>query len=169
MVVLGLDPGKVNFGYSIILLRDRAIKLLDKGVLKNTITDLKDNLYNRTCVFDTEIIDLVAVHGVTHIIGERFVSRGLLGSLSEYVNIMLGICSCRAKTDFQLLVPATWKNRFNKVYDLDKLYSELRVTKHEIDATLIALYYIDQSLKRVPYAWLKNGDNYNRFKSMVTK
>jgi hypothetical protein len=170
MKILALDPGKVNFGYSILEANKRGhFKVLKNGTLKDTIQDLKLNLYESVIMFENEVDTLIAEFNVTHIVGERFVSRGLLGSLSEYVNIMLGICAAKSSVNFMLIIPATWKNQLKKKLDLELLYRELKVTKHEIDAVMIGVYYVDLMCNKQPYRSLLNNLDSVKKQIMVKK
>lgn len=158
-VCLALDPGKTNFGYSVLeyYIDGASIgsyRILECGMVGNTITELKNGLFDSVRAYEREICRIVGDHGVTRIVAERFVSRGLLGSLSEYVNIMIGISSVFAEEDFRIIIPATWKNKFNKIYKLDRYYEMWGVVPHVLDATLIGIYYISITT---------NTDNYKKF------
>ena len=156
MVVLGLDPGKVNFGYSVVETNSEGkYRVLECGVLKTTVTELKVGLSGQVAAFKKQMSDIVSRNHVTHIVGERFVSRGLLGALSEYVNLMLGICSCLCP-DFCLIIPAQWKNAANKHICLVDYYKHIKVPAHIVDSTMIAIYYIDKYFDKVPFADFDN-------------
>ena len=160
--LLALDPGKVNFGYSVLDWKDDGTyRVRDCGILKHTITELKRGLPKSTRKYGKEVSTLVNKYDIEVIIAERFVSRGLLGSLSEYVNIMLGITSVYAKKDFLLIIPATWKNRFNKKYPLKNFYRDSVNTKHSIDATLIGVYYINTLCGKETYFRFESKDKRN--------
>ena len=145
--ILCIDPGKVNMGYGIIQYNNNKYRIVRRGKIKNTIQDLKDhNLKETVLKFNQEIEDMIDTYNVTEVTMERFVSRGIRGSLSEYICIMQGILAINPKiTAFNLVTAATWKNTFNKAYSLKDLYKQARKLKledHEIDAVMIGLYYL---------------------------
>jgi hypothetical protein len=116
-------------------------------MVKNTIQDLKhQNLKETVLKFHHEIESIIDTYKVTEISMERFVSRGLLGSLSEYICIMQGILAINPKIQvFNLVTAATWKNSFNKSYKLNDFYKQakkLKIQAHEIDAVMIGLYFL---------------------------
>lgn len=150
--ILALDPGKTNFGYAVLQYRDtkkgREYRLREHGHIKNTVNDLKP--VNLLAAFDTyrqEILSIINRFNITEVVAERFVSRGLLGSLSEYVCNMQGItASIPGLTVFQLVMPATWKAAFNKNFKLNDFYKvvkkEAGMTPHQLDAVCIGLYFL---------------------------
>lgn len=147
--ILAIDPGKVNMGYSIIQQKGSKYRILKRGMVKNTIRDLKPvNLKDTVSIFNNEIDDLIETFSVSEVSMERFVSRGLLGSLSEYICIMQGIISIHPKiSTFNLITAATWKNSFNKRYALKEFYKQakkIKIQPHEIDALLIGLYFLSK-------------------------
>lgn len=168
--LLALDPGKTNFGYSVLCwLDDHRYKVVKCGMLTNTVRDLKGDVFGRIKAYDEEIGAIVSQYKVGSIVAERFVSRGLLGSLSEYVNLMLGLTSKFATDDFCLIIPATWKNRFNKKYCLKSFYKEASCTKHVVDATLIGIYYIDTIGKKEHYLDFCHKNRRNRILHLMKK
>ena len=145
--ILCIDPGKVNMGYGIIQYNNNKYRIVKRGKIKNTIQDLKPyNLKEVVLRFHKEIEEMIDKFSITEITMERFVSRGIRGSLSEYICIMQGILAINPKiTAFNLVTAATWKNTFNKVYDLNEFYKQakkLKLENHEIDAVMIGLYYL---------------------------
>lgn len=152
-VILAIDPGKVNMGYSVIEYDDdtATINILEVGMVKHTIQDLKGyNIKPVVLAFNKEICTLIRKYKVTELTMERFVSRGLLGSLSEFICIMQGILAINTKIKiFNLVTAATWKNCFNKNYVLNDYYKEakkLKIEPHEIDAVMLGLYFINKEL-----------------------
>jgi Holliday junction resolvasome RuvABC endonuclease subunit len=127
--ILSIDPGKVNMGYGVIQYNNNKYRIVKRGKIKNTIQDLKDyNLKQTVLKFNQEIEDMIDKYKITEITMERFVSRGIRGSLSEYICIMQGILAINPKiTAFNLVTAATWKNAFNKVYVLKDFYNEYYV------------------------------------------
>lgn len=150
--ILSFDPGKTNMAYSVILKDGRKTpEVLEYGMIVNTITDLKPhNLKEVVKKFNREVVKLLKRYDIDEVTMERFVSRGLMGSLAEYICIMQGIVSINKRvTIFNLVMAATWKNQFNKSYDLKEFYKDaksLKIQVHEVDAILIGLYYVDKTL-----------------------
>jgi hypothetical protein len=135
--ILSIDPGKVNMGYGIIQQKAGKYRIIKRGMIKNTIQDLKAyNLKDTVLRFHKEIEDMIDKYAITEVSMERFVSRGLLGSLAEYICIMQGILSINPKIKvFNLVMAATWKNSFNKSYELNEFYKQakkLKIQPHEI-------------------------------------
>lgn len=154
--ILAVDPGSKNFGYAIVQWRDDGkYRVTESGMVKNTVRDLKGNIDDPINAFRAEVEGIIVQHDITVMVAERFVSRGLLGSQSEYVNIMLGTCfQIPQIQNRQLIIPATWKNAFKKFYSLDDFYKERPrgTTKHEIDSSLIGIYHVNKNIfGSVPY------------------
>ena len=150
-ILLSIDPGKVNMGYSITEYKNNTVCILKVGMIQNTIQDLKGyNIKPVVLAFNKEICALIRKFKVTEVTMERFVSRGLLGSLSEFICIMQGILAINTRIKvFNLVMAATWKNAFNKNYNLKDFYKEAKakqIEPHEIDAVLIGLYFLNKDL-----------------------
>lgn len=151
MIVLSIDPGKVNMGYAVIRRSKTGYKILRLGMFKNTIQDLKPkNLKPAILQFQDELNQIIDKFSVSAVAIERFVSRGLLGSLSEYICIMQGMIAVHPKIKYyNLIIPSTWKNCFNKSYQLKLYYKEasrLKIQPHELDAALIGIYYLNKEV-----------------------
>lgn len=149
--ILSIDPGKVNMGYAVIQMTGKNVKILKVGMIKNTIQDLKGyNIKPVVLAFNKEICSLIRKYKITELTMERFVSRGLLGSLSEFICIMQGILAINTRIKvFNLVTAATWKNCFNKSYVLNDFYKEakaLKVEPHEVDAVCIGLYFLNKEI-----------------------
>lgn len=154
--VLSIDPGKVNMGFAIVKKKKNKKKktiyqVAQYGMLKHPIADLKAHNLRPVCLqFHAEIDSLIDAHQVQAVSMERFISRGLLGSLAEYICIMQGIISLNPKLKaFNLVTPPAWKNAFNRHTDLKDFYKQalkLKIKPHEIDAILIGFYYLGGGL-----------------------
>ena len=149
--ILAFDPGKTNMAYAIHKKTGKKIEVLEFGMFKNTITDLKpQNLKDTVKDFNKAVVSLIKKYSVEEVSMERFISRGLLGSLAEYICIMQGIIAINKRVKiFNLVAAATWKNSFNKNYNLKQFYKDAKehgIIVHEVDAILIGIYYIDKSL-----------------------
>lgn len=155
MYLLAIDPGKVNFGFSVLEHVDGRYRVCRAGMIVHTIKDLKTNsITSGIDAFRSEISTITSKYQINTVVAERFLSRGLLGSMSEYINIMLGVIGGMPEiTTFTLVTPATWKNAAKRVFSIDDVYKKCGVTHHHVDAALIGIYWIDTSLnKRVPFS-----------------
>jgi hypothetical protein len=168
LTVLGLDPGYVKFGWSVVRLAldDTRLKIaiIDYGMLRNTITDMKRISLYQITEYENELEAIVSSYKVRLIAMERYQSRGLKGISAELVNVMLGICLSKfKKLDLTLLPPSQWKNcaRQNKI-DLKKLYLEYKkdLATHEIDSSIMAMYsgftFLGLSQLSMPQATVKS-------------
>jgi hypothetical protein len=139
MRILGIDPGIRNCAYSVINHRGQ---LIASGMIKHTITELRTpGLKDSLVAFGREVQKLIKRHGVTNMVAERFISRGLKGSQGEMISMMLGHLVFHH--DCHLLLSSTWKNQVNKQFDLKAAYRAYGLVPHIIDASLIATYYAD--------------------------
>ncbi len=149
LTVLGLDPGYVNFGWSVVkLILDDSSKLrlsiYNYGMLQETIQDMKDVSTFFISKYEEELNSIITEYKVELIAMERYQSRGFKGISAELVNVMIGICLSKFKSlPCVLLTPSQWKNaaRRNSV-DLKSLYRFYHkdLKPHEIDAAFIAMY-----------------------------
>ena len=146
VVVMGLDGGKTNFGYSLVrlsLVRKRLkATVLETGVVPCPVNDMKAASEQRI-PFVKWFRSKVKKFAVTDIIAERFMTRGgaSMGTTIECISYMYGaIDQVFGKVTY--VTAATWKNQVNKVSSLDLWYDSPLYTKtpHEIDATLQAIY-----------------------------
>lgn len=170
--ILAIDPGKVNMGYSIIQFDNGKYRIVARGMVENTIQDLKgDNIKPVVKKFHSEIQKKINTYGISELTMERFVSRGLLGSLSEFICIMQGILSINSKIKvFNLVTAATWKNAFNKHYELKAFYKlgkQYGILDHEVDAALIGLYYLGKAQHFTKFKYAKYRHRFfKRLKSL---
>lgn len=155
--ILSFDPGEKNFAFSVTehktegqLLKSRCI---DNGLIKNTITDLKDsvNYAAQAKAFVQEIELLRTKYEIDHIALERFMGRGIkVGTTSETTNIMIGLLTSsmwKYNDDVILVNAAVWKNAYNAVRKDSLTSSQLKdeyklicTTPHQFDATLIGVF-----------------------------
>lgn len=131
---------------------------------KNTITELVDNkgvpLHVRIRRFKKEFISYLDKWNPRRVLAERFMPRGIRGTLIEVVNIMIGIMAAicvRRKINFRVLTASTWKNRvsarFKKETDsvkpMEFIYKNFKVKqRHYVDALLIAHFRNDPSFSK---------------------
>lgn len=148
--VLALDPGSKNMAISVVAANEhRKIKIIANSLLKYPIYDLtKFNAQRKE--FLEEIGQWMNLFQPNAVVIERFVSRGLHGSLGEYVSSMIGLIGGRY-TDLPLLplMAASWKNAFHRRHpvELDDLYRDCRTTPHQLDSSFIGIYGLEKGLK----------------------
>jgi hypothetical protein len=146
-IVMGLDPGPVNFGWSVVKgSRPFKIEVLASGMLKNTINKMPNETISNedSDPFMNEVEDIIYKYKVQRVVVERFMSRGLKGSTIECVNGMIGLIwgGLPYLSRLKLIIPAQWKNAWNKHIDLKDFYKRTACKNHQVDATGIAMYGI---------------------------
>lgn len=147
IVILGMDPGVTNHAWTALKV-DREnfrIEILGSGMIKATIKSLIGNAAMPSKRYAAEIISLLEEFKITHIVAERYQTRGVKGSTIEFVNNMLGIVSSVSSwgsldREVKYITAAQWKNEWNKYSDLEKFYTKTSCVVHQADATGIALY-----------------------------
>ncbi len=145
--ILSLDPGSSNFGISCSALIDGQPVLKANGLLQNPIKQLKSDLAGQRKRFLQEIDYWITSFGCKAIVAERYQARGIRGNSGELISLMMGIILQRyRKLDVQLITAAQWKNDWHRQYDfnLKDVYKACRTTPHQLDATLIGLYGLQQ-------------------------
>lgn len=147
--ILALDPGSKNTGISVVAMHNNKTQVIANSILTNPLHDLTKFLEQRE-IFRKEIDSWIQTYNPNGIIIERFLSRGLLGSLGEIVSIMIGIISERYSLPIKLITASTWKNQWNRKfseYPLDELYKQCKITPHQLDAILIGRFGLELGLK----------------------
>lgn len=91
------------------------------------------------------ISSLVQRHEPVVWVAERYMTRGIKGSLIEMVAIMIGAVFgiYHRKMAFRFIIAAEWKNQANKIGNLKAFYKEAKkfgVTPHQVDACFIGIY-----------------------------
>ena len=145
-IVLGMDGGTKNFGYGLVKVTCVRGKLkcevLECGVAPVTVNDMKIAGIQRK-QFMKWIAQIVKKHNVTHMIAERFMTRGgaSMGVTIECISYMYG-CIDQKYDCLELIPAAVWKNQVNKVTDLKAWYDDSAYLgeNHELDAILQATY-----------------------------
>lgn len=143
ITVLGMDPGKTNYAWSVVQLKidnPSKYRILGCGMIQNTISSMTGNTKEDVRKFVAEVRKLLRQYGADVIGAERFQARGLKGNTSELVNVMIGCLFFVPVKGVTLLTASTWKNAFNRVADLKQTYEQSALTPHQIDATSIGLY-----------------------------
>lgn len=125
--LLACDPGSENFGYALYLLGDEpgSWLLLESGVLKCPVKDMRDRFSTQAHAFRNEVARLLERHGFVYDedaaasdylwgVAERFVARGMRSStIAENVNVMIGILSVLCD-NLDVLLASEWKHYINK-------------------------------------------------------
>jgi hypothetical protein len=146
-LMLGMDPGSRNFGISLVGLSGKKIKVYANSVLMHPVNDLIDFVSAREIFLDE--IATWFQHEVKGIIGERFQTRGIGGPLIEQVSAMLALVSCAYRDKwFKLTTASTWKNKLNRRFDIDlkEIYPQVLTQPHQLDATMIAIYGLEEMI-----------------------
>lgn len=146
-IILSIDPGKLNFAYSLMTLEGKLIKT---GVFPNAITELKDPKVFTLDVknFIKEVQNLTTKPQKFYLVFERFVPRGsrYMGNLIEITCMKIGIMlsSLIISNDVRIIpiLASSWKNFFNKK---NLKIENDSAPEHILDAICIGLYYLIQS------------------------
>lgn len=149
-VIFAHDPGVKNYGYSVVSFKEQngrwTYRVLECGILSNTLTDLKDHPWVQLQKYNTEVMSICNKYKCTDIIVERFQSRGLKGTLVECIGLMLGYLLAKSPVDVKLITAATWKNSMNRRFPLKQAYGlhhHKVMPPHVLDATLMAFYRME--------------------------
>lgn len=144
ITILGLDPGKANFAFSVVkvmIAKPSSFKVVETGMVENTVKDLTAVITDEANAFKKEIRAILRKHKVDVIVAERYMNRGRFGgNTGEVVNIMIGLLVGLPVLDIAIIPAAQWKNSFNKKTNLEEVYKASSLVAHRVDATNIALY-----------------------------
>ena len=161
--VLGLDPGKTNFGWGAIEMTVAAgkivsVEVLGCGKLRHPINSLVQ-AHAQHEDFLGEVWSLYGQDACEHIVVERFQNRGAsaAGDSIECIAYMIGALQTYQWDELgaMTVIPASqWKNRVKRRgLDLKALYkdrSRYYGEPHEIDGVLLACYGAQLKLGLVP-------------------
>lgn len=160
LTVLGMDPGTNNFAVSAVSvgLRKGEFDILTHHMVGSAIKDLKEeDTGERIKRFTNEIKRLKRTHKATFSTAERFMTRGHGGTTIEAISVMLGVVATVFGTEVRFITAANWKNAFNRWYNLDKMYGEMKpygIPTHQVDAVCIGLYGASLALEEAPFFML---------------
>lgn len=154
LVVAGWDMGSKNTAASVIHVYSKGsvisrIERISSEMITPLINDLtQKNYWTSHLQFAKAFLTWLKKYKPDVVMAERFISRGLRGSIGEKVTMMLGIMAeiCRRKKIQFILVSAqSWKNTFcRRHFSKDKLEAMyLAVRKknaHLVDSFLIAVF-----------------------------
>ena len=153
--ILSLDPGFSNFGIACSAVTNNRFELRANAVLNNPMREMKGDLQKSRIRFVKEIDYWIQSFNCKMIIAERFQARGIRGNSGELVSMMMGILFQKyRKLDIRFITAATWKNDFHRTQDycLKDLYKVCGTTPHQLDATLIGVYGLQQKFNcKYPY------------------
>jgi Holliday junction resolvasome RuvABC endonuclease subunit len=152
-LIVGIDPGKRNYGLSVIDLSGgiEVLETLDMSKYFDGGNELSGNqtlqqkIYNE---FHDYWLKWIKKHQPLSITVERFQARGIKGNVGEYVSLMIGSILLNKTTPTFTIIPSQWKTFYNKemakegnAKGLNLIYEKYpKIKSHEIDATFIAVY-----------------------------
>lgn len=147
--IFSMDPGSTNYGMAVVeATPDGKVKILANSLCSNPVYDLTQFNEQRKHYIN-EIDQWVRLYEPKGLVAERFLSRGLQGSLGEYVSCMIGF-TAQKYDDLPFLAPmaATWKVPLQKRFgfDLKELYKRCGTTPHQLDACFIGIYALEKGL-----------------------
>lgn len=174
------DPGPKNYGLAVLRVeldlldkslskkerREEVLNSLPFSIvhlekLETRYTDLKSpgKIERETAAYTKTIHALCKKHSVDVQIAERYMSRRMGGVTIELVNMMLGslrTLSNEMGKPIKLIPASQWKNELKRrEVDLELLYrfaKGYKVSDHEVDAVMIALYGVFILMRRLPYS-----------------
>lgn len=145
------DPGSTNYGMAIVE-ADKAgkVRIVANSLCSYPVHDLTQFNEQRKTYIE-EIDKWVKHYHPDGLVAERFLSRGLQGSLGEYVSCMIGF-TAQKYDHMPFLAPmaATWKVPLQKRFgfDLKELYKQCGTTPHQLDACFIGIYGLEKGLNK---------------------
>jgi hypothetical protein len=149
--VFSMDPGSTNYGMAVVeATPEGGVRIVANSLCANPVYDLTQ-FNDQRKAYIAEIDTWVELYKPKGLVAERFLSRGLQGSLGEYVSCMIGF-TAQEYDHLSFLAPmaATWKvplqRRFG--FDLKELYKQCGTTPHQLDACFIGIYALEQGLGR---------------------
>ena len=166
--ILSIDPGTTNAAWSILRMSrsEKGSKILRVVASGKILTPIIDTIGEDTEPlkrFIEEMDFLINSNNINIISIERFVSRGLKGKTIELVNRMIGIIhgiaidSDKPRLFFDIM-PAHWKNEWNKYSSLEEFYKKVNCVVHQVDAVGIGLYAGYKILGYKPFYDIKDRE-----------
>jgi hypothetical protein len=166
--ILSCDPGSINFGFSVLTGRiqdgEISFKVVANGMCPCPLKRVKKSkdLRDQQVQFQLWFENLIFKHNIDAVCAERFMARGLLGPLGEYIGIMLGMMGLiliqKNKKPLKIFPAATWKNAVRRNADdkefLDKTYKIAKVPPHQLDASLMGVWTLYQGYNRTDFEGL---------------
>jgi hypothetical protein len=146
-VILGCDPGSRNFGIALVGLVGKKPRVFANAVMMRPVNTL--TTINQSSRIFLEELDQWVLQGIDGIVAERFQTRGgaSMGPLIECVSAMIGSMLSYEKP-VKAIIASQWKTAFKRRFgqDLKDLYDSVQVQPHQLDASLIGIYGLEQGL-----------------------
>jgi hypothetical protein len=147
--IFSMDPGSTNYGMAVVeATPEGRVRIVANSLCMNPVYDLTQFNEQRKA-YIAEIDQWVKLYEPNGLVAERFLSRGLQGSLGEYVSCMIGF-TAQEYDHLSFLAPmaATWKVPLQKRFgfDLKELYKQCGTTPHQLDACFIGIYALEKGL-----------------------
>lgn len=186
-IILSFDPGVKNFGFCLTKVTDKNYQILDRGILKHTVSNLK----GEQCIQSINMIleinrilrkNLLKIGGLELVVAERFMARGMRQTTGEMITFMIGMLNLLFITPgMELVTASTWKNQANRHLPmlitrikkrngwkklekpLDAVYAIAEVENHVVDAALIGVYVFNKLHERRPFESLTLKSNLKKF------
>lgn len=179
--VLACDPGSANFGWSVLSGKkvDEVVtfKVIANGMCPCPIKQVKNStdLQSQQIAFGAWFENIVDTYDIDAVCAERFMARGLLGALGEYIGIMMGMMGLlliqKGKKPLKIFPAATWKNAVRRNSGdkefLSKAYKLTGVLPHQLDAVMIGIWVIYQGFKQTDFRGLDLIKNRNKLLDQV--
>lgn len=148
--ILSFDPGSRNMGIACVGVRKGKIKVIANAIMEHPLQSLACQYRTNREIFVNEACRWFDAYDPQLLIMERFQTRGHGGPLIELVATMNAVISTidRSKP-CKLVTAATWKNAFNRRFDVDlkELYRECATTPHQLDAVLIGCFGLELAMQ----------------------
>jgi hypothetical protein len=169
MIIIGGDPGVVNFG--IVVIDSNQHKVLWVGFHSATISHLGNNLLKRKGLVHPNFLMqsknylrvcqlFMRAYQPQQLVFERYQARSVRGLNIELINIMVGLWAGFAASlnvPTRVLTAAAWKNTLSALnVDLEQIYQEqalLHVPSHWVDALMLASFVASTGENS---AWIKS-------------
>lgn len=156
--ILSTDPGTRNFGIACLGVKNNKIDVVASALLTHPITLLTSGHQAQREAYEEELMRWITLYSPDAYIAERFQTRGNGGPTIELVSTMNALLPTLVPKPYKYIVASQWKNDFNKRwidsdhddYDtpLKALYGTCLATPHQLDASLIGEYGLEQALDR---------------------
>ena len=144
MRIIGFDPGKVNFGYSIVDLNG-TIEIVNSGLITPAT-----GVHGIPTWMDT-VAELIEDFSPKYLVVEQYQYRGRASRDAEINNLMIGSAVATAEymeVASYLVAPSTWKRWRKANEDLIEKVDALKTygSDHERDATFIPVWFYYRGL-----------------------
>lgn len=146
-LILAMDPGSRNFGIALVGLENGKPRVYMNSVMMRPLNDLVAFARTRKN-FLIEIAGWMRF-SPNGVVAERFQTRGNGGPLIEQVSAMLGLIGGRyPDLPIKLIIASSWKQSMQRRFgiDLKEVYPNMEVQPHQLDASLIGIYGLEQGM-----------------------